>query len=213
MKDKTLGYIEEYFSRFPQAEYLKKSVAETIDLLCGAARNAKILLCGNGGSAADCEHVAGELLKGFESERPLSDEKKDALYSFGDKGKYVADNLQQGICCIPLVSFSAAATAFLNDCKPDLLFAQLVNSVAKRGDVLLAFSTSGNSENVINAAIAAKANGVKVVALTGKSGGKIKDFADILLNVPAEKTYLVQEMHLPLYHLLCHAAESELFGE
>ena len=213
MKIKTSEYINDFLERYPKSAYLKDGILSAVSLITERAEKGKILLCGNGGSAADCEHVAGELLKGFEYKRPLSPEKKSALSLYGEEGKKIAENLQQGICCIPLVSFVSATTAFINDCNPDFTFAQLVNSIGKRGDVLIAFSTSGNSVNTVYAAIAAKAMGMKVVALTGESGGKLKDYADVLINVPEKEAYLVQEAHLPLYHLLCHAAESELFDE
>lgn len=213
MKAKTFEYINDFIKRHPDAAYLKDAIISAVSLMTECAKNGKILLCGNGGSAADCEHLAGELLKGFEYERPLSPERKAALSEYGECGKEIADNLQQGICCIPLVSFSAAATAFSNDCDPNFLFAQLVNSIGKRGDVLIVFSTSGNSINAVYAAVAAKALDMRVIALTGESGGTLKNYADVLLNVPEEKTYLVQEKHLPLYHLLCHTTEAELFDE
>ena len=214
MKTVTLNYIEEYFKRFPEQEYLKEKVISCVGILTAGAAEGKILLCGNGGSAADCEHFAGELLKGFEKKRPLDERSKLALEEkFGADGAFVANGLQQGLRCIPLVSFSAASTAFLNDCEEKLLFAQLVHALGESGDVLVAFSTSGNSANVVYAAMAAKAKGMKVISLTGIGGGKLKDVSDVLLNVPSDRTYLVQEMHLPLYHLLCHAVESEFFDE
>lgn len=213
MKTETWEYINDFITRYPHAAYLKDAIISAVSLMTDCAKNGKILLCGNGGSAADCEHLAGELLKGFEYKRPISPERKTALLKYGEFGKEIADNLQQGICCIPLVSFSAAATAFANDCNPDFLFAQLVNSIGKRGDALIVFSTSGNSSNAVYAAVAAKAAGMSVIAFTGENGGTLKEYADVLLNVPEKKTYLVQEMHLPVYHLLCHATESELFDE
>jgi len=213
MKAKTREYINDFITRHQNAAYLKDAIISAVSLMTECAKNGKILLCGNGGSAADCEHFAGELLKGFEYERPLSPERKAALSEYGECGKEIAENLQQGICCIPLVSFSAAATAFSNDCNPSFVFAQLVNSIGRRGDALIVFSTSGNSANAVYAAVAAKALGMSVIALTGESGGKLREYADVLINVPEKKTYLVQEMHLPIYHLLCHATESELFDE
>lgn len=212
MKVQTTAYIEDYFNRFTNQAYLKEKVVQAVNALVLAAERGKILLCGNGGSAADCEHFAGELLKGFEEKRPLSEEEKRALKDkFGEDGAFIAAGLQRGVRCIPLTSFSAASTAFLNDCEEKLVFAQLTGALGEKGDVLIAISTSGNAKNVAYAAMTAKAKGMKVIALTGEKGGRLMEISDLTLNVPAEKTYLVQELHLPLYHLLCHAVESEIF--
>lgn len=211
MKEITSRKISDFFAKFHEMKYLEQPIVNAVEAIVSLKAQNKILVCGNGGSAADSEHISGELLKGFLLKRPVSDDLRERLASEFDDGNYIADNLQMGIKCIPLVSLTSAGTAFLNDCNPDLVFAQLVNSLAIEGDVLIAVSTSGNSKNVVYAAKVAKALGVKVVALTGFGGGKLAGIADITLNVPGDVTYVIQEYHLPVYHLICMCAESELF--
>ena len=215
MKEGTKELIEKYFSEHKGQEYLKGGFyAALAALLETYGRGGKILVCGNGGSAADSEHFSGELLKGFEKRRPLKKELSEKFSAmFGKEGEFIAGGLQRGIKCIPLVSFTAASTAFINDCDGRLMFSQLVNALGDQGDVLVAFSTGGNSENVVYAAMTAKALGLKVIAFTGETGGRLKEIADITFNVPETRTFKVQEMHLPLYHLLCLALENELFDE
>ena len=212
MKDRSIKYINDFFDRFKEMEYLKDKVIESIEMLVGLKNENKILLCGNGGSTADCEHIAGEFLKSFVLKREISDELRGKLNAnFGQEGAFIADNLQRGIKAIPLTSFCAYNTAFLNDCNDKILFAQLVNSLGIAGDVLIAISTSGNSANVVYATKLAKVLGLKVIAMTGEKGGKLKELADITLNVPSNETYRIQEYHLPIYHLICLCVESELF--
>lgn len=212
MKEITTEYLNHFFEKHEDLEYLRIPVVNAIDLLVETDRNNKILVCGNGGSAADSEHIAGELLKAFMLKRKVSSEFRDKLKElYGEEGGYIADNLQQGVKCIPLTSFTAFNTAFLNDCEPDMLFAQLVNALGVKEDVLIAISTSGNSKNVVFAAKVAKAMGLKVIAMTGESGGILKNYSDVLLNVPSHIVYNIQEYHLALYHLICMCVESELF--
>jgi D-sedoheptulose 7-phosphate isomerase len=174
----------------------------------------KLLVCGNGGSAADCEHIVGELMKGFVLRRELSPEQQSIISgSFPADSEYLISNLQQGLPAISLVSHTALMTAFANDQSADLCFAQQVLGYGKQGDVLLAISTSGNSKNILYAAKIAKVIGIKVIALTGKTGGGLKDVCDVLVNVPETETYKVQELHLPFYHALCLAVEEYFFGE
>ena len=176
------------------------------------ASGKKLLLCGNGGSAADAEHIAGELLKGFLKKRPLEAALKQRLAEIGGaEGEKIAGQLQQGIPAISLVSQTAVGTAVINDIAGDMIFAQQVNALGQEGDVLWGLSTSGNSQNVVAAAIVAKARGMKVVAFTGEGGGALKAYADVLLNVPYSETYLVQEAHLPVYHALCAMLEERFF--
>ncbi len=167
----------------------------------------KLLLCGNGGSAADCEHISGELLKGFLSKRPLP---KDALPGLEDE---IREKLQRGIGAVPLTSLSALGTAFANDVDPALSFAQAVLALGQRADVVLGISTSGNAKNVAAALAVAKAMGLKTVALTGEHGGKLKKIADVTLAVPETETYKVQQLHLPAYHAICAEAERVLFDD
>lgn len=213
MKKITENYINNFFNENPKHLYLKGAVVRAVEILANCSKNGKkILVCGNGGSAADSEHIAGELLKSFNLKRPISDTLRNNLKrEYGEDGSYIADNIQCGIKCIPLTSFCAYNTAFLNDCGDKMLFAQLVNALGEEGDVLIGISTSGNSKNVCYAAQLAKVKGLTVISLTGQSGGKLKTLSDITLNVSSNIVYKIQEIHLPLYHLLCLCLESELF--
>lgn len=203
--------LDDFLKKYGEMDYLMQPLIKVINDLSNLPPHNKILVCGNGGSAADSEHISGELLKGFLLKRPVPGGLRGKLAGMFDDGDFIADNLQMGVRCIPLVSLTSASTAFLNDCNPGFVYAQLVNSLACVGDVLIAISTSGNSKNVVYAAKVAKALGVKVVALTGESGGALKQIADITLNVPGSVTYLIQEYHLPVYHLICMCVENELF--
>jgi D-sedoheptulose 7-phosphate isomerase len=170
-------------------------------------KSGKLLLCGNGGSAADAEHWAGELLKGFVKKRSLTQKEKDALPD------YLRDKLQGALPAIPLTGFPALSTAFANDVDPHLTFAQLVWGLGKPGDVLIGISTSGNASNVCAAMEAAKAKDMVRVGLTGQGGGKLLALTDLCLRVPSSETYQVQELHLPIYHCLCLMLEDEFFPE
>ena len=176
----------------------------------------KLITCGNGGSAADAMHIVGELMKGFLLPRKLQDFKpefiKRATELFPNDVNYFNANLQCALPAISLVSETALNTAFANDNAPDLSFAQQVLGIGREGDVLLAISTSGNSENVIYAVEVAKIIGVKSIAMTGRRGGKLKHISDISVCVPADSSYTIQEYHLPIYHMLCLAVENEFFG-
>lgn len=214
MKVRTIEYIDNFFNRHKDLEYLRNAIVETTKIITELKPENKILVCGNGGSAADSEHIAGEFLKSFVLKRKVSQDLREKLASaYPENGNVIADNLQQGIKCIPLTSFSAYNTAFANDCDGDFVFAQLVNSLGIKNDCLIAISTSGNSRNTVYAAQLAKIMGIKVIALTGETGGKLKDLADVLFNVPSKETYRIQEYHLPIYHLICLCAESELFED
>ena len=213
MKKITSNYIDNFFENRPDLEYLRENIEKAVELLTVTAKkNKKILVCGNGGSAADSEHMSGELLKSFMLKRPVSDKLRDDLgKNYGEEGYLIADNIQGGIKCIPLTSFCAYNTAFLNDCNEKMLFAQLVNALGDPGDVFIGISTSGNSKNVVYAAELARVKGLKVISLTGETGGKLKELSDILLNVNSRIVWKIQEMHLPIYHLLCMCLESEIF--
>ncbi len=180
-------------------------------------RGGKLLLCGNGGSAADCDHIAGELLKGFLSHRPLSEEDCLTLANILPEGEadpdlyLLAGQLQGGLPAISLPAQTAALTAVCNDTDPALIFAQLVWALGQAGDTLICLSTSGNSRSVVLAAKAAKAKGLAVVALTGEAESALSALADVTVQAPARETYRVQEYHLPVYHYLCAAVEAEMF--
>lgn len=199
-----------FYNRYPCLSALKENIEKTIDVFEKCYENSgTILLCGNGGSASDCSHIAGELLKGFMSKRPLSCEDKK---SFGER-EDVAQKLQNGIPAISLPDQTGVLTAFCNDVDPALMYAQLVWAYAKKEDVLLCISTSGNSENVYNAAVTAKAKGITVIGLAGKNKCRLDDIADLVLHVPETETYKVQELHLPVYHYICAELERKLFRE
>ena len=173
----------------------------------------KLLICGNGGSAADSDHIVGELMKSFRKQRSLPNEVKESLKKADSEyGKILAESLQGVLPAIALNNHSALSTAYLNDVNGQVSFAQQVYGYGKKEDSLLAITTSGNSKNVVMAALVAKQKGMEVIALTGNNGGKIKDIADVTIKVPDEETYRIQEYHLPIYHCLCLMLEDEFFG-
>ena len=211
--------IQTLLQNHPALEICRDSVEAARDLLVDTYRGGgKILLCGNGGSCSDCDHIAGELLKGFLSHRPLSEEDCMTLADTLPEGEadpdlyLLAGQLQGGLPVISLPAQSTAITAVCNDTDPALIFAQLVWALGHGGDTLLCLSTSGNSRNVVLAAKAARAKGMKVLAMTGETDSALSALADVTIQVPACDTYRVQEYHLPVYHYLCAAVEEEIFG-
>ncbi|TMV48986.1 SIS domain-containing protein [Paenibacillus mesophilus] len=177
------------------------------------AEGGKILLAGNGGSASDCEHIVGELMKGFMSKRPIPAQMREKLNQFGEAdGVYMADRLQGALPAISLVSHTSIATAYANDVAADMVFAQQVYGYGKQGDVLVGLSTSGNSRNVVRAMQVARALGMGTIGLTGRDGGEMKRFCDVTIRVPYESTPDIQERHLPIYHTLCIMLERHFFG-
>lgn len=204
----TPAHIQELFRRYPALETCADSILAANDALRECFKNDnRIYLCGNGGSGADAEHWAGELLKGFYLKRPLTDEQ---LARFpDDTGK----RLQDALPAIPLLGFTALRSAVANDMAGELEFAQLTWALGRPGDILVGISTSGNARNVNLAASAAKARGMKILALTGRAGGTLSQAADICIKAPADKTPEIQEYHLATYHALCLAIEEEFFGK
>lgn len=195
------------FLRYPVLEVCKADILKAFEAIEECYKNGgKLLCCGNGGSAADCDHLVGELMKGFLKKRPLSDEEKK---NFADS--FVADNLQKGLPAISLCAHSALMTAFSNDEMPSLVFAQQVYAYASKKDVLVAFSTSGNSENVVYAAQAAKAAGIVSIAITGKKESKLSELCDVCIRLPETETYKIQELTLPVYHCLAAMIEEKYF--
>jgi len=171
------------------------------------------MICGNGGSAADAEHITGELMKSFKLKRPVSEEIRCSLEAlFPDNGAYIADHLQVGIRALSLTGQSSFSSAFANDVAPDMVFAQQVFNYGCGSDVLWAISTSGNSKNVVNACIVAHVSGLYTIGMTGEHGGKLSEICDVTIRVPACETFRVQEYHLPVYHTLCAMLEAELFA-
>ncbi len=191
------AHFNNLIERYPVLEVCRSDIQQAFDLLAASfLRDGKLLLCGNGGSAADSEHWAGEMLKGFAHARPLSCSMRKGL------PPEMAARLQWAFPVIPLTGFPAFATAFSNDVEPEYVFAQLVLALGRPGDVLAALSTSGNSANVCRAAEVARARNIPVIALTSAAGGKLKGLVDVCICVPATQTPQIQEFHLPIYHCL-----------
>ncbi len=191
------------YERYPELQACKQDIEKALALLIETYRNGgKVLVCGNGGSAADSEHIVGELLKGFLSKRPVTDERiPESLRA----------ELQGSLPAISLPSQCAILTAYCNDVSPEMMYAQLVYGYGKEGDVLIALSTSGNAANVAKAAEVARYIGVKTIALTGAKDSKLSELSTVTVKVPETETYKVQELHLPVYHYLCAGVEKELF--
>ncbi|MEW6621783.1 MAG: SIS domain-containing protein [Bacillota bacterium] len=212
VKKTTKRFIENLFIRYP--DMIELPIACAIEEIVSCYKNNnKILVCGNGGSAADALHIVGELMKGFILPRKIDKVKQDQIKSlFPESASYFIDNLQGALPAISLVNETSLLTAYANDKASDLSFAQQVLGYGQVGDILIVISTSGNSENVIYAAQMAKVQGMKVISLTGESGGQLKGISDILINVPSNETYIIQEYHLPIYHVLCAAVENEIFS-
>ena len=206
--------MEELLNRYPTLRVCETEIKKATELLIDMYKSGnKLLLCGNGGSSADCEHIVGELMKGFLSTRPLNEKQRDDMKAKNPKlTDEVLSQLQMSLPAVSLTSFSGLNTAFCNDVNPELMYAQSVMGLGKSGDILLCISTSGNSKNCVAAANVAKGLGLTVIAMTGKNGGKLKETADVLIAVPETETYKVQELHLPIYHYLCYSVEKYFFG-
>ena len=209
-----MDYIKELIERYPALAICEKDIRAAASAIIDSYKaGGKLIVAGNGGSAADSDHITGELLKSFVKKRKPEKKFLDALSAIdSDTGSYLSDKLQGSLPAIALTNNSALMTASLNDVDGNVLFAQQVMGFGKKGDVFLGISTSGNSKDVIYALAVAKALGVKTVALTGKTGGKCKELADISIVVPENETFKIQEFHLPVYHALCLTIE-EYFWE
>ncbi|MDD3997645.1 MAG: SIS domain-containing protein [Sphaerochaetaceae bacterium] len=207
--------FKELVNRYPLLFSIIEEIEQVgIILVRAFSENKKLMVCGNGGSAADSEHIVGELMKSFVKKRPINQELTLKLIGVDSiRGNRIAKLLEQGAPAISLTGTISLATAFSNDVDPQLVFAQQINILGIPGDVFLGISTSGNAENVINAAIVAKAKGLSVIGLTGKSGGDLIRYCDVCLCAPVTNTYLVQELHLPIYHSLCLFVESQLWPD
>ena len=201
-----MGIFAELYERYPQLKGCEDEIAKAFDLLLTCYKNGgKVLTCGNGGSAADAEHIVGELLKKFRNHRDI-----DSGIAAKLPPELVA-KLEGALPAVSLVSMSGILTAFANDVAWETAFAQQVYGLGNPGDVLIALSTSGSSANCVNAALVAKAKGLKVVSMTGEGGGKLSTLADAAIRVPESETYKIQELHLPVYHALCAELEEALF--
>ena len=207
-------HIDTLIERYPQLDKCKDDIVAAYKILEECYENDhKLLIAGNGGSAADSEHIAGELMKRFKTPRPVPSEFAAKLVSIDEeRGSELAKNLERGLMAIPLVAHEALTTAYINDVDGLGVFAQQLYGFGRPGDVFLGISTSGNSKNVMSATIVAKAIGIKVIGLTGMSGGDLASVADVTIKVPESETYKVQELHLPVYHALCLMLEDKFFG-
>ncbi len=212
MKESSRQIIKELVARYPQLAHLENAIEKAFLCVRQTYENGgTFFTCGNGGSAADSEHIVGELMKSFRKKRKVDDEILRNLRSYGVEGEEIANSLEGGLPCISLTSHVALSTAYSNDKEPQATFAQQLLNLGKAGDALLAISTSGNSKNCVYAALVAKAKGIKIVALTGEGDSKLKAIADYTVNVPEKETFKVQELHLPVYHALCAFLEEEFF--
>lgn len=215
LEPKQQAHIDLLVERYPKLEACRQSIEDTfITLRDCYEHGGKLLVAGNGGSAADSEHIAGELMKRFEKPRPVPAEFAEKLKEIDPVlGEGLAKNLEQGLMAIPLVAHEALTTAYINDVDGLGVFAQQLYGFGRPGDVFLGISTSGNSKNVLNAMVVARAEGIKVIGLTGAKGGKLAKVADVVIKAPETETYKVQECHLPIYHCLCLMLEDHFFGE
>ena len=212
MKTTTRQILTDLTVRYPALADCEEDVLSVYEILQACfAKGHRLYLCGNGGSASDCEHIAGELLKSFKKCRPLANDFVEGLKKQGDRGQVLIESLEGGLPAVSLCGHTAFSTAFQNDRDPMYVFAQQVGVWGQEGDVLFTLSTSGNSKNCIYAAMVAKAKNMSVVALLGGSGGELKALADASVVVPEKETYKVQELHLPVYHCLCAMLEEEFF--
>ncbi len=205
--------VDEMIRRYPALGCCENEIIEAATAIIDCFENGgKILLCGNGGSCADADHIVGELMKSFEKKRPLPEDFKESLQSASsERGGYLAENLQNALPAISLCAQTSLFTAISNDMDADLVFSQQVAGYGKSGDVLFAITTSGNSQNVVDAAITAKAKGLKVIGLTGQHGGAMKQYCDTIICVPSTTTADIQEYHLPVYHAICRIIENKFF--
>ena len=214
MEEKILSHVNGLINRYPELEVCRTDIIKAYDILENCYKNDhKLLIAGNGGSAADAEHIAGELMKRFNSPRPVPREFAEKLKSIDyERGEELSKNLERGLMAIPLVAHEALTTAYINDVDGLGVFAQQLYGFGRPGDVFLGISTSGNSKNVMSATVVARALDMPVIGLTGESGGELAKVADVAIQVPETKTYKVQELHLPVYHCLCLMLEDAFFG-
>ena len=196
--------MENLLKRYPSLEVCKEDIENALKLMIDTYKNGgKVLVCGNGGSAADSEHIVGELMKGFMLMRPVTDERIP---------EHLRSGLQGALPAISLPSQSAILSAFINDVDPDMMYAQLVYGYARENDLVIGLSTSGNSKNVVNALEVAKCVGAKTLAMTGEKESKLSELCDVTIKVPETETYKIQELHLPVYHYICAEVEKKSFG-
>lgn len=215
LEKKLEKHLDVLIERYPVLESVKQDIIDSYIIMeeCYESDH-KLLIAGNGGSAADSEHIAGELMKRFKILRPVPAEFAKKLKEIDPvRGENLARNLERGLMAIPLVAHEALSTAYINDVDGLGVFAQQLYGFGRPGDVFLGISTSGNSKNVMSASVVARALGIKVIALTGAKGGELAKVADVAIQVPETETYKIQELHLPVYHCLCLMLEDHFFGD
>lgn len=213
MKETTNKIFDELFIRYPVLETQKENILKAYSILEETFNNGgSLFVCGNGGSSADSEHIVGELLKSFKIYRPINNDITENLKQFGEDGVYLSEKLEGALPAYSLNSQTAILTAFANDKSWDTSYAQQLYGLAKKGDCLIALSTSGNSKNCLYSIYLSKAKGIKSISFTGDGGGKMGKYSDCNISVPEIETYKVQELHLPVYHCLCAMLENEFFG-
>ncbi|MEE0686551.1 MAG: SIS domain-containing protein [Lachnospiraceae bacterium] len=207
-------HIDLLISRYPALENVQEDIIKTYLMLEDCyEKGGKLLIAGNGGSAADAEHIAGELMKRFKLPRHVSKEFANKLVKVDEKrGQILANNLECALTAIPLVAHEALSTAYINDVDGLGVFAQQLFGFGRPGDVFLGISTSGNSKNILNATVVARALDMRVIGLTGATGGELAEVSDVVIKVPEMETYMIQELHLPIYHCLCIMLEDKFFG-
>lgn len=207
-------HIDLLISRYPQLENIKQDIIKAYLIIEDCyKKGGKLLIAGNGGSASDSQHIAGELMKGFRLKRPVPEGFARKLTEIDPLiGKELAENLQCPLTAIPLTAHEALSTAYINDVDGLGVFAQQLFGFGTKGDVFLGISTSGNSQNIIKAAVTAKAMGISIIALTGENGGRLAETADAAVKAPSRETYMIQELHLPIYHCWCLMLEEKFFG-
>lgn len=208
-------HVDLLVERYPKLASLRNEIIEAYLLMEESYENGgKLLIAGNGGSATDSEHIAGELMKRFKILRPVSEEYAEKLKAVDpERGAALAKNLECSLMAIPLVVHEALTTAYINDVDGLGVFAQQLFGYGREGDVFLGISTSGNSKNIMNATVVARASGIKVIGLTGAKGGELAGVADVAVKVPETETYMIQELHLPIYHCWCLMLEDNFFGK
>ena len=208
-------HVDFLIERYPVLEKCREDIIKAYLVMEECyTRDGKLMIAGNGGSAADSEHIAGELMKRFKIARTVPAEFAEKLKSVDPvRGKNLAENLERGLMAIPLVAHEALTTAYINDVDGLGVFAQQLYGFGRKGDVFLGISTSGNSRNVMSATVVARALGIKVIGLTGEKGGELAEVADVAVKVPSAETYMIQELHLPVYHCWCLMLEDKFFGK
>ena len=215
LEERLYKHINTLIERYPKLEGARQSIIDAYLIMEECYENGgKLLIAGNGGSAADSEHIAGELMKRFKIQRPVCDEYAQRLMEIdSERGTELAKNLECSLMEIPLVAHEALSTAYINDVDGYGVFAQQLFGFGRKGDVFLGISTSGNSKNIMNATVVARASGIKVIGLTGANGGELAMVADAAVKVPETETYMIQELHLPIYHCWCLMLEDRFFGK